>query len=238
MSLIDGSLQHLNHNDPRMREKTAKALEAVYLRQMLKDSKVFDFGGDGRGQMARDLFMDVIAEAVAESQPLGLAKHLPELNKPTQAIRDLTDLVEGDARISSGYGHRADPLHPHTHQHHNGVDIAADLGSEIFSAKNGWVSFAGDRGGYGKVVEITHGDGTSALYAHMSEINVKKGQRITAGEPIGEVGSTGRSTGPHLHFEFRAHNRPIDPHSALKTYNQRVDTMARETNSSLPRQGG
>ena len=238
MSIIDSSLLHMNPKDPQVREKTAKALEAVYIKQMLKDSKILKLGGDGRGQMAADLFIDVIAEAVAETEPLGLAKHLPEFGPKTQEVRDLSDLVEGNATISSHYGEREDPLRPGHSQHHNGVDIAADLGSDIFSAKNGWVSFAGDRGGYGQVVEVTHGDGTTALYGHMSEIKVKKGQTVGRGEPIGEVGSTGRSTGPHLHFEFRAHNRPIDPHSALKTYNQRVDNLAGAANSSLPRQGG
>jgi murein DD-endopeptidase MepM/ murein hydrolase activator NlpD len=238
MSLIDGSLLHMNADDPQVQEKVAKGLEALYLKQMLKDSKALNFGEGPRGKMTADLFLDVIAEAVAESQPLGLAKHLPELNKAANPIRDLTDLVGGDSKITSGYGERRDPFHPGQHQQHHGVDIAADPGSPIFSAKNGRVTFAGDRGGYGSVVEVTHGDGTVAIYAHMSNIKAKNGDFVRAGETLGEVGNTGRSTGPHLHFEFRSHNRPVDPLQALKTYKQRVDNWARAANSSLPRRGG
>ncbi|MFM9046387.1 MAG: M23 family metallopeptidase [Cyanobium sp.] len=88
---------------------------------------------------------------------------------------------------------------------HKGIDIANSVGTPIIAAQQGVVTFAGwSNGGYGYLVEITHGDGARSLYAHQSRIHVSKGEEVRKGQLIGELGSTGRSTGPHLHFEVHA----------------------------------
>lgn len=131
-------------------------------------------------------------------------------------------LVEGHARVSSGFGIRRDPMHGR-HRFHHGVDVAAPEGADIRAVRSGTVSFAGERKGYGNVVEIDHGDGMSTLYAHASVINAKVGDHVNEGQVIAEVGSTGRSTGPHLHFEVRQADRIVDPNEALKKRSHRVD---------------
>lgn len=114
-------------------------------------------------------------------------------------------------RIGSGFGLRVHPILGTVRQH-QGVDIGARTGNPIWASKDGRVIFAGWKGGYGNTVVMVHGDGTvTTLYAHMSVIRSSVGDRIDQGELIGEIGSTGLSTGPHLHFEVRVHGVPKDP---------------------------
>ncbi len=114
------------------------------------------------------------------------------------------------SRISSGFGTRMHPILRSWRQH-NGVDYAAPTGTPIRSVGAGVVDFAGWQNGYGNTVEIRHPNGRSTLYAHMSRIEVRKGQRVEQGQHIGAVGCTGWCTGPHLHFEFRVGGRHQDP---------------------------
>jgi len=111
--------------------------------------------------------------------------------------------------ISSNFGMRWGKMH-------KGIDIAADAGSTINAALDGVVCYAGWEEGYGNVIKIDHGDGIEITYAHCSVINVKKGEAVKSGTKIGEVGSTGNSTGPHLHFEVRENGVAINPEKYLK----------------------
>ena len=115
----------------------------------------------------------------------------------------------GTGRVTSQYGRRWGRLHA-------GVDIAAGMGAPIYAAADGTVKSAGSQGGYGRAIRILHGDGTVTVYAHMSRLLVSAGERVSAGEQIGKEGSTGQSTGPHLHFEVRVNGTPIDPISWLR----------------------
>jgi murein DD-endopeptidase MepM/ murein hydrolase activator NlpD len=94
---------------------------------------------------------------------------------------------------------------------HNGIDIGAPTGQSIKAAAGGYVYFAGTMNGYGNTVLIDHGGGMTTLYAHMSSIGVSKGTAVSKGQSVGAVGSTGNSTGPHLHFEVRIGGSPRDP---------------------------
>ena len=113
-------------------------------------------------------------------------------------------------RISSTYGNRRDPFSG-GRAFHAGIDYPKPAGTLVLSAGYGKVSFAGERSGYGKLVEITHGNGLVTRYGHLSAYLVKKGQVVDTGMPIAKVGSTGRSTGPHLHFEVRRDDVAVDP---------------------------
>jgi len=115
-----------------------------------------------------------------------------------------------NARISSGFGNRVHPILGYS-RFHGGVDFAAPQGSTIFAADSGQVIFSGWYGGYGQTVIIDHGGGITTLYAHASQISVQEGQSIQQGQPIAAVGSTGLSTGPHLHFEVRQNGSPVNP---------------------------
>jgi murein DD-endopeptidase MepM/ murein hydrolase activator NlpD len=112
--------------------------------------------------------------------------------------------------VTSNFGSRTSPFtgEPAVHE---GLDIATGIGSWVKSSADGIVTFAGVKGGYGKVIIIDHGYGLSTRYGHLSEIAVTPGQRIHRGDRIGNVGNTGRSTGPHLHYEVRVNNMPINP---------------------------
>ncbi len=119
-----------------------------------------------------------------------------------------------NARISSGYGNRFHPILKRTRLH-AGVDFAARTGTPIRATASGTVIFAGYRGGYGNTVIIDHGGGVSSLYGHCSRLFVGSGAKVRQGQTIAAVGSTGLSTGPHLHFEIRVNGRPVNPMSRL-----------------------
>ena len=112
--------------------------------------------------------------------------------------------------MASGYGWRVDPVY-HIRRFHEGMDFSAPIGTDIFATGNGTVTYSGWRQGYGETIEISHGFGYSTLYAHCSKRFARVGQKVKRGEVIALVGNTGKSTGPHLHYEVHYQNRPIDP---------------------------
>jgi murein DD-endopeptidase MepM/ murein hydrolase activator NlpD len=116
--------------------------------------------------------------------------------------------------LSSGYGWRDDPIR-HRQQFHSGTDFPADYGTPVLAAGAGTVIFAGRFAGYGNCVQIDHGNGVITLYGHLRKIETKKDAVLAAGDRIGQVGSTGRATGPHLHFEIRLGGHPVDPVAAM-----------------------
>jgi murein DD-endopeptidase MepM/ murein hydrolase activator NlpD len=118
--------------------------------------------------------------------------------------------VPGVYAITSGFGPRVDPVE-HLDGFHFGLDIGAAAGTPVVAAGDGVVVVAGWAGGYGKVVFLQHAGGLETRYAHLSATTVKRRQQVKAGDVIGYVGSTGKSTGPHLHFEVRKAGRPVNP---------------------------
>lgn len=123
--------------------------------------------------------------------------------------------VLGEIELSSGFGVRSDPFLGRPAMH-TGLDFRASTGDPVRATANGRVVSAGWAGGYGRMVEIDHGNGLSTRYGHMSRINVKVGEQIHIGQVVGEVGSTGRSTGPHLHYETRIDGEAVDPQRFLR----------------------
>jgi len=116
----------------------------------------------------------------------------------------------GYTRITSPYGWRIHPIYK-TRRMHTGIDIGAPAGSNIVAATHGEVIYADWLGGYGKTVVLDHGGGISTMYAHTSVILVEVGQKVRKGQVIAKVGSTGVSTGPHLHFEVKINGNHTDP---------------------------
>lgn len=137
-----------------------------------------------------------------------------DLSEIREELRDylnhLPILWPTEGIIESGYGNRLHPVYG-KFMEHTGVDIGGKAGNPIYSAAAGTVIAAGKNGGYGYCVDIDHGNGLVTRYGHCSKIMVKKWQKVKAGEEIAKVGSTGTTTGPHLHFEIRLYDRPIDP---------------------------
>ena len=154
----------------------------------------------GAGAPAFDRAAARVARDVSFAERLRAAMPFVPLRKP----------LSGEASLTSPFGYRLDPflgrpaLHP-------GVDLLQPYGAEIRATAAGRVAHAGPMGGYGDMVEIDHGFGLATRYGHMSEILVSEGQQVAQGDLLGRLGSTGRSTGPHLHYEVRVDGEPVDP---------------------------
>jgi murein DD-endopeptidase MepM/ murein hydrolase activator NlpD len=139
------------------------------------------------------------------AQPEVIESPIP---KPLQ-VGDVT----APARVSSRFGWRQDPLTGEA-SFHQGVDLAVAYGRDVKAAADGVVSFAGVQNGYGNTVVIDHQDGRQTRYAHLSQELVRAGDAVTEGQVLGKSGNSGRSTGPHLHFEVLVNGKPVDPVAA------------------------
>lgn len=139
---------------------------------------------------------------------VALCKEHDDMLKCIPAIQPVSN--KDLKKTASGYGVRVDPIYKTT-KFHEGMDFSANIGTPIYATGNGTVTKAGWQSGYGRVVVINHGYGYETLYAHMNKINVRVGQKVTRGEVIGEVGNTGKSTGPHLHYEVHVKGRVVNP---------------------------
>ncbi len=126
--------------------------------------------------------------------------------------------VKSVFRYTSGFGYRRDPK-TGGRRMHNGTDFAASHGTDIFATADGVVTHAGWQSGFGRLIRIQHDFGIETLYAHNSNLRVRKGQRVSRGDHIADMGSTGRSTGTHLHYEVRVGGRPVNPMIYIKAAN-------------------
>lgn len=198
--------------------EVASEFEAMLLTQMISAMrKTVGESGLLEASPQRKVFDGVfdneMARSLVSSGGLGLAETLTaqiEQQASRAAGTEGAGHAPVEGRISSGYGMRADPISGRPH-HHSGIDFAAPEGSEIRSVRDGVVVFSGTKGVAGQVVEIRNRDGTVATYAHAKSVLAKVGESVQAGEVVATVGSTGRATGPHLHFSVRREGRLVDP---------------------------
>ncbi|HPZ42766.1 MAG TPA: M23 family metallopeptidase [Bacillota bacterium] len=167
----------------------------------------------------RTVTYEIVRENGLETSREVLAEELiSEPKKEIVAKGSLTMLASrgGSARLSwPCSGRIISPFGMRSGRMHEGADIGAGYGSPVKAAAGGTVTFTGWQGGYGNTVEISHGSGLVTLYAHLSSINVKNGEKVDRGEKIGLVGATGRASGPHLHFEVRIGGKPQNPANYL-----------------------
>jgi murein DD-endopeptidase MepM/ murein hydrolase activator NlpD len=218
-SLLD-ELNELDSKEARELgvKKAAKEFESLFIYEMLKAMrKTVPEGGLFKGITGKDTYTAIIdqqlASALAERGGLGLAdmiyrKVAPQLEEGQKQDKGFYPPLEGV--VSSPFGARVHPILGRP-DHHHGVDIAAQMGAEIRATSPGRVIYAGLLPNYGKTVMVEHSGGYVSLYAH-NETNIARvNQIVEQGQVIARVGSTGRSTGPHLHFEIRHKGNPIDP---------------------------
>ncbi|MGD9638980.1 MAG: peptidoglycan DD-metalloendopeptidase family protein [Alphaproteobacteria bacterium] len=199
-------------------EKSLKSLDSVLeksgikIEDLLKSTKeLFGQGGpfvpaelpDLRNKQLNNSLEEINDKLDEWSMLYNLQEKIP-LGKPVKSIK-----------VTSGFGYRIDPFNG-KRARHEGVDLAGHEGENIYARANGKVSRAGPWGWYGNIVEIDHGLGFKTRYAHLSEIDVKKGDYVTTQQVIGKMGSTGRSTGNHLHYEVRIKNNPVNPIDFIK----------------------
>lgn len=166
-----------------------------------------------------------ITEVATQSEVLSAQKSAVEIEIVVEEERlrqieierkkSTTFIRPASGRISSSFGNR---IHPVTRRRafHSGIDIANSRGTSILASRNGKVTFAGYKGTYGNYIIVSHGNGIETSYAHLSSINVRVGQSVTQGEVIGKMGTTGRSTGNHLHFEIRIGGSAVNPSKYMK----------------------
>lgn len=157
--------------------------------------------------------MDVLQKRlVVESKSLDEIAELAANKEKLLAAMPAIQPVENKdlRRISSGYGYRYHPILKMSRMH-NGIDFSASNGANIYATADGVVSKASSQRGYGKIVTIDHGFGFETRYAHMRKMNVRRGQKVNRGQVIGEVGNTGLSTAPHVHYEIRKNGRTVNP---------------------------
>ena len=200
-------------------KKACKDFESILTYQLLRSMRKTVDKGDlfhgGKGEEIYESLFDMeISKNMSDLGPNSLAKTLYDqlkgrLDVPEKAPEATPEWpVKG--MVSSGFGKRRDPITGESRLH-NGLDIAAPAGTVINAAMAGKVLFSGVKKGYGNVVILDHGDGLRTLYAHTRKNLVDAGAFLKAGTPLAEVGSSGRSTGPHLHFEVTRDGQPTDP---------------------------
>ncbi|MBA2340050.1 MAG: peptidoglycan DD-metalloendopeptidase family protein [Pyrinomonadaceae bacterium] len=160
------------------------------------------------------------------------SKSLNEVENQTsnleQQLRRVESALEERARVPSiwpvegyltdGFGMRRAPFDNSAVEFHAGQDVAAGWGTSVAAAGNGTVTFAGVQNGYGQLVVVDHGNNLTTRYGHLSSIDVSAGQTVKRGDCVGSVGSTGRSTGPHLHYEVRIGDTPVNPRDYLPSH--------------------
>ncbi len=155
-----------------------------------------------------ELEKQIYKQSKSYDEVVKAARNQGERMKCIPAIQPVMN--EDLKRMASGYGWRVDPVY-HVRRFHAGMDFTAPTGTEVFATGNGTVSFVGWKQGYGNTVIVNHGFGYETLYAHLSKQLCRVGQKVTRGDIIAEVGSTGKSTGSHLHYEVRVQGNPQDP---------------------------
>jgi len=204
-------VENLTRYADRRSAQAEKAIRQLGLnpRSMVASARTAQGGPFEKLSTARDGSLDPRFERLALS--------LARMDALDRGLNGIPQVMPADIRmITSGFGYRSDPIHGGAAMH-PGLDFRGPIGAPIHAAANGEVTFVGTKSGYGKVVEISHGNGMMTRYAHMSAWRARAGQEVDAGEVIGLIGSTGRSTGPHLHFEVRINDRAVNPRPFLES---------------------
>lgn len=150
----------------------------------------------------------IVVESKSLDEIAELAKNKEKLLAAMPAIQPIEN--KDLRRISSGYGSRYHPILKIRRMHH-GIDFASNVGAKIYATADGTVKKAARVGGFGRMIEIDHGFGFETRYAHLSQMDVRPGQKVKRGQVIGTVGNSGISTGPHVHYEIRKNGQTVDP---------------------------
>jgi murein DD-endopeptidase MepM/ murein hydrolase activator NlpD len=223
-------------------EQFESMLLSQMLRQMRQSMLSDDEGGDQLGfgsKTMTDTVDSQLAQTLSRSSRLGLSDFIvrafdrqvqpaqgpvvssgngPEAVQPEPAPASKPAAVEAASpavptgQVSSGFGWRTDPIDGQR-RFHSGTDVKMAYGQDVKAAARGQVAFVGNRGGYGLTIVVDHGGGVETRYAHLSSAPLKQGDLVEPGQVIAQAGNSGRSTGPHLHFEVLNHGQAVDPRS-------------------------
>lgn len=161
-----------------------------------------------------ELEMEMLNELI-EKQRDSMEQLIVDVEKQLKYIESQPNLMPSAGRITSPFGYRISPIN-RKREFHSGIDIANKTNTDVYAAGSGIVTFAGYNGAYGRMVIVSHGYGYTSVYAHNNKLQVKVGDKVSKGDVIAKMGSTGRSTGPHLHFEIRVNGQAVDPKTILE----------------------
>ena len=196
--------------------KNLKKINTNIAKLGLSETKLIEQANKYSNQVIGAPFSQLNINKNADEKYVKIAKNIEKWH----GLKRLTEILPLGAPVekmivTSPYGMRKDPF-TKANKHHKGIDFAGNIGTELFAVAPGRVISAGDRSGYGTTVEIDHGLGFTTLYAHLSKINVSRGDWVRPGTVVGLGGSSGRSTGPHLHYEIRYKGTPFNPINFIK----------------------
>ena len=201
----------------RIADRRSAAAEAKLARLGLNPQAALASLNDRSAQGGLLIVMATSADGSIDPRFQRFALSLARMDALERSVDALPQAMPANFEyISSGFGFRANPFTGGGGEFHPGLDFKGPYGAPIYAAARGTVSFVGQRSGYGNCVEIDHGNGLVTRYAHMSAFRTQPGRQVVPGEQIGQIGSTGRSTGPHLHFEVRINDRPVNPRPFLE----------------------
>lgn len=211
---IMGEIQNRDSNMYRVLLQMDPQRDSILSNQVISLTAPFNMRNAGDSHLVTNLFnridtldSQLLKQAISFNTIREVAMHNQDKLNHTPSVLPINIK---DYTMSSGYGIRIDPVYG-SHKFHAGLDFAADMGTQVFATADGKVSFAKKRSGYGNCVDIDHGYNYLTRYAHLSKILVKEGAQVKRGELIGLVGSTGKSTGPHLHYEVYFKDKPQNP---------------------------
>lgn len=201
----------------RVADRRAAAAEAKLASLGVNPEMALAAMDDRSAQGGPFIMMATAADGSIDPRFARFGLSLARMEALERSVAALPQVLPADLQyISSGFGFRPNPFTGGGGEFHPGLDFKGPYGAPIYAAAPGVVSFVGVRSGYGNCVEIDHGNGLVTRYAHMSGFRTVQGKQVSAGEQIGLIGSTGRSTGPHLHFEVRINDRPVNPRPFLE----------------------
>ncbi len=221
LALIDRKVLDFEQRLSEIQDRDIKLYRSIY---EAEPPKPIDYRGEdyqelknlGEGDLVRRIRLKLDA---LENQTLAQIKSYDELKKLVKSKEEMVNSIPAIqpvsnkdlTRMASGFGYRLDPFY-HMYAFHAGMDFTADIGTPVYATGNGTVKqVSSDAWGYGNHIIIDHGYGYTTLYGHLSRMNVRIGQKVKRGQLIGNVGSTGKSTGPHLHYEVRKNAKPLNP---------------------------
>jgi murein DD-endopeptidase MepM/ murein hydrolase activator NlpD len=200
----------------RFADRKSAAAEAALRKLGLNPQRMLATLGDRSAMGGPLIALPPARDGAFDARFRRLGLSLARMEALQRGLQGIPQVVPAaSTHITSGFGYRSDPF-AGSPAFHAGLDFKGPTGAPIYSAAKGKVAFVGRRPGYGNCVEIDHGNGLRTRYGHMSAFRTRAGDAVAAGQLIGAVGSTGRSTGPHLHFEVRLHGRPVNPRPFLE----------------------
>lgn len=191
-----------------------------------------DEGSQQQIERSIDQLYTLRKDALSGQVSLALESGLtPDFGGDWKRLADSPSLWPVEGRVASSFGERTDPIDGEG-EFHTGIDIDAPYGTAVRAAADGVVSGADLGAGYGRTVELNHGFGVDTIYAHLSAVAVVPGQHVLRGQVIGYIGTSGRTTGPNLHYEVRVHNVPVNPYKYLRMTYQQAEGLDVAANSS------